>query len=189
MIKLLIPIGFLLGSHGQVSSKTSALELAHARTEFHFSVNLPYEDTFPLFGALEERKWAPDWKPKFVFPNPPADRQGAVFLVDDQSHSSVWMLTRFDRASGRVQYAFVLNHAVAASIDIEIKAHAVSKTDVSVNYEWTALDPNANKQVQQLAKRFEGAGVEWETQINSYANSQRRHGPSVTHTTGSAGPK
>jgi hypothetical protein len=170
MIKLPVLIAVLVASHGRASGQLPAPEVAHAQTEFHFTVNLPYDDTFPLFGAWEERKWAPDWKPQFLFPHAGADREGAVFLVNHRSHSSVWMLTRFDRTSGRVQYAFVLNNAVAACINIAIKAHAANKTDVSVSYEWTALDPNANEHVRDLAKQYEGAGAEWETQINSYAS-------------------
>ena len=39
------------------------------------------KQTAPLFGANEERKWAPDWKPQFVYPNPARDQQGMVFQV------------------------------------------------------------------------------------------------------------
>jgi hypothetical protein len=48
-------------------------EAAHVRTEFRFTVNLPYESAFPLFGAWAGQKWFPGWKPRFVHPIPPAD--------------------------------------------------------------------------------------------------------------------
>ncbi len=115
-------------------------EPAHARTEFRFSVNLAYERAFPLFGAWAEKQWAPDWNPQFVYPNPPADREGAVFRVNHGSHSSVWIMTRFDSAAGRVQYALLINNLVMTRIDIEVKRNGPSQTGVSVVYEWTALD-------------------------------------------------
>ena len=141
----------------------------HAGTEFRFSVNLPYDEAFPLFGAWAEQQWAPDWKPHFVYPNPPVDREGAVFQVNHRSHSSLWIMTRFDSATGHVQYAFVINIAVMTRIDIEVKRNGSDKTDVSVAYEWTAIDASAAEQVGVLAKQHEGAGAEWERQINAYA--------------------
>jgi hypothetical protein len=141
----------------------------HARTEFRFSVNLAYNEAFPLFGAWAEQQWAPDWKPHFIYPNPPADKEGAVFQVDHGSHSRVWMMTRFDSVTGHVQYAFLINSAVMTRIDIEVKRNGSDKTDVSVAYEWTAVDASTAEHVGALAKQYEGAGAEWERQINAYA--------------------
>jgi hypothetical protein len=145
----------------------------HARTEFRFSVNLPYDEAFPLFGAWAEQQWAPDWKPHFVYPNPPADMEGAVFQVNHGSHSSVWMMTRFDSVTGHVQYAFLINSAVMTRIDIKVKRNGSDKTDISVAYEWTATDASAAEHVRELAKQYEGAGAEWERQINAYAASKK----------------
>ena len=50
--------------------------LAHTRTEFRFTVEAPFEQTAPLFGADEERKWSPDWNPQFVYPEPAHDQPG-----------------------------------------------------------------------------------------------------------------
>jgi hypothetical protein len=132
-------------------------------------VNLAYNEAFPLFGAWAEQQWAPDWKPHFIYPNPPADKEGAVFQVDHGSHSRVWMMTRFDSVTGHVQYAFLINSAVMTRIDIEVKRNGSDKTDVSVAYEWTAVDASTAEHVGALAKQYEGAGAEWERQINAYA--------------------
>src|ERR1022692_1788625 len=86
-----------------------AMPGAHVRNEFRLTVNLPYEKAFPLFGAWAEQKWAPDWKPRVVYPDRPADQEGAVFVVDHGSHSSVWTLTRFDAATGQVEYVYVMD--------------------------------------------------------------------------------
>ncbi len=144
-------------------------KLAHARTEFRFSVNLSYNKAFPLFGAWAEKQWAPDWNPQFVYPNPPADKEGAVFRVDHGSHSSAWIMTRFDPAAGRVQYALLIDNLVLTRINIEVKRNGPSDTGVSVAYEWTALNPSGNDQVKRLAKQYEEAGPEWQSQINAYA--------------------
>lgn len=145
----------------------------HASTEFRFSVNLPYEEAFPLFGAWAEQQWAPDWKPHFVYPNPPADKEGAVFQVNHGSHSSVWMMTRSDSVAGHVQYALLINNVIMTRIDIDVKRNGSDKTNVSVAYEWTAIDASAAEHVSELAKQYEGAGAEWERQINAYAASKK----------------
>jgi hypothetical protein len=47
-----------------------AAKLAHTRTEFSFTVDAPFDQVVPLFGANEERKWAGDWNPQVVYPIP-----------------------------------------------------------------------------------------------------------------------
>jgi hypothetical protein len=146
----------------------AAEELAHTRTEFHFTADASFEQTAPLFGADEERKWAPDWKPQFVYPNPARDQQGMIFQVAHGSYTSTWANTAYDLAAGHIQYAYVLNDAMVTMIDIHLVREGAEKTAVSVVYERTALLPEANEHVQHFAKSDEKAGKEWEQQINGY---------------------
>lgn len=146
----------------------AAEELAHTRAEFHFTANASFEQAAPLFGANEERKWAPDWKPQFVYPNPARDQQGMVFLVAHGPFTSTWVNTGFDLVTGHIQYAYVLNDAMVTMIDIHLIRESAQKTGVSVVYERTALLPEANEHVHHFAKSDEKAGKEWEEQINGY---------------------
>ena len=127
-------------------------ELAHTRTEFHFVADAPFEQVAPLFGANEERKWAADWNPQFIYPTPAHDQPGMVFRVAHGDHSSVWVNTAFDLAAGHIQYAYVLNDAMATLIDIHLTRESAQKTGVTVVYERTALMPEANEHVQHFAK-------------------------------------
>lgn len=178
MIKLCTSVFVITaGLHTGISAQANGEEAAHARTEFHFTVSLSYEKAFPLFGALGEQNWASDWKPQFLYPNPPADKQGAVFLVGNSpSHSSVWMTTKFDVLRGEVQHVFVLNRAAISLIDISLKRNGPDKTDVSVTYELTALDPNAADHVRALAKQHEHSAEEWKKAIDSYAAKTKAEG-------------
>jgi hypothetical protein len=106
-----------------------------------------------------------------VYPNPPADRQGAVFLVDHgPSDSSIWTMTRFDPAAGQVQYVYLLNRAAVTRIDIAAARNGNQKTDVAVAYERTAVDPAANEQVRSLANHDARAADEWKALIDAYAS-------------------
>ncbi len=145
-----------------------ASTLAHTRTEFSFTVDAPFEQVVPLFGANEERKWAADWNPQFVYPTPARDQQGMVFKVAHGQHSSVWINTALDLTAGHIQYAHVLNDAMATLIDIHATRQGPQKTAVTVVYERTALFPEANEHVQHFAKGDEKAGKEWGEAINAY---------------------
>ncbi len=83
-------------------------------------------------------------------------------------HSSIWVNTAFDLAAGHIQYAYVLNDAMATLIDIHLTRESAEKTGVTVVYERTALMPEANEHVQHFAKGDERAGKEWEEAINGY---------------------
>ena len=150
---------------------SAAQAVAHIRTEFHFTVNAGFDQAAPLFGADQERKWAPEWNPQFVYPSTAHDQQGMVFQVNHGQHSSVWVNTAFDLVTGHIQYAYVLNDAMVTLIDIHLTREE-SRTGVSVVYERTALTPEANEHIQHFAKGDEKAGKEWEEAINGYFAKQ-----------------
>lgn len=155
-------------------SQAPASDLAHVRTEFHISVNLPYAEAAPLFGAWAEQKWAPDWKPQFIYPSPPADREGAVFKVEHGSYSSIWITSVFDLANGHIQYVYLLNMALMTRIDIHLKSEAASRTAVSVIYERTALDPAANEHATHMATSDSQQAPKWQAALDAYAAKQSR---------------
>lgn len=142
--------------------------LLHTRNEFSFTVDAPFEQVVPLFGANEERKWANDWNPQFVYPNPARDQPGMIFKVAHGHNLSVWINTALDLTAGHIQYAYVLNDAMATLIDIHATRQDPQKTGVTVVYERTALIPEANEHVQHFAKGDEGAGKEWGDAMNAY---------------------
>jgi hypothetical protein len=147
--------------------------LAHTRTEFRFTANAPFEQTAPLFGANEERKWSPDWNPQFVYPTPVQDQQGMVFQVAHGQMTSTWVNTAFDLSAGHIQYAYVLNDAMVTTIDIHLTRESEQKTGVDVVYERTALMQEANEHVQHFAKGDAKAQQEWEQAINGYFAKMR----------------
>ncbi len=149
-------------------AQESAATLAHTRTEFSFTVDAPFEQVVPLFGANEERKWATDWNPQFVYPTPARDQQGMVFKVAHGQLSSVWINTALDLTAGHIQYAYVLSDVMATLIDIHATRQSPQKTGVTVVYERTAFIPEANEHVQHFAKGDEGAGKEWGDAMNAY---------------------
>jgi hypothetical protein len=149
----------------------------HTRTEFSFTVDAPFDQVAPLFGANEERKWATHWNPQFIYPNPPHDQEGMVFQVAHGQFTSAWVNTALDLAAGHIQYAYVLNDAMAVLIDIHLTRESAQKTGVTFVYERTALLLEANQHVQHFTKGDAGAGKEWSDAMNSYFAKLRTTGP------------
>jgi hypothetical protein len=163
------------------SAKAAAEELAgssdtalHMRTEFSFTVDAPFDQVVPLFGANEERKWSPGWNPQFIYPTPARDQLGMVFTVAHGQFTSVWINTAFDLTAGHIQYAYVLNDAMSTLIDIHVNRQGANQTGVTVVYERTALLSEANEHVQHFAKGDAGAGKEWSDALNAYFASGSR---------------
>lgn len=151
-----------------ICSAAQETQLAHTRTEFSFVADVPVAQAAPLFGANEERKWSPQWDPQFIYPQPARDQEGMVFRVSHGNFTSTWINTAFDLGGGHIQYAYVLNDAMATVIDIHLTRRGTAKTLVNVAYERTALIPEANEHVQEFARKDAKAGTEWEQQINAY---------------------
>ncbi len=131
-------------------------------------MDAPFAQVAPLFGADEERKWAADWNPQFIYPSPAHDQPGMVFRVEHGSHSSIWVNTAFDLAAGHIQYSYVLNDAMVTLIDIHLTREGEKKTKVVVVYERTALIPEANAHVEDFAEGDAKASKEWNDSINGY---------------------
>jgi hypothetical protein len=174
-ITLLFALAAVCAAQTQPSPSAEP-ELAHTRVEFHFVADGAFEQVAPLFGANEERKWAADWNPQFIYPTPARDVPGMVFRVAHGEHSSIWVNTALDLTGGHIQYSYVLNDAMATLIDIHLTRDAAQKTGVTVVYERTALMPEANEHVQHFAKGDAKAQKEWEESINGYL-AKVRAGP------------
>ena len=168
LIAFAVSAFFPLITSGYSRAQEPGLTLAHTRTEFSFTVDAPFEQVVPLFGANEERKWATEWNPQFVYPIPARDQPGEVFKVAHGQHSSVWINTALDLIGGHIQYAYVLNDAMATLIDIHVSRQGSQKTSVTVVYERSALIPEANEHVQYFANGDANGGKEWGDAMNAY---------------------
>jgi len=145
----------------------SATTLLHTREQFSLVANAPFEIAWPLFGADNERAWAPDWQPVFLWPEKAFDREGMVFIVRQGDKNAVWVNTAFDRMEGRIQYVYVIPEVVVTVISLKLTPGAQS-TDIDVVYERTALAAAANETVKDMATRDRIAGREWSQQIHAY---------------------
>jgi hypothetical protein len=156
----------LHGGHGGKSELGTAR--VHTEEKFSFLAKAPLEQVAPLFGADKERVWAPKWNPQFVHPLPATDEEGMVFTVTHNEHlRAAWVNTMFDVKNGRIQYVYVIPDALVTVINLKLTPQG-EQTKVDVEYERTALSPEADSHVQHMAEGDRRAGPEWEKQVNGY---------------------
>jgi len=139
----------------------------HTEEKFAFTANAPMEQVAPLFGADQERVWAPGWDPQFVHPLPVTDEEGMVFTVAHGYLRSVWVNTAFDLKAGRVQYVFMIPELLVTRITLQLTAVG-NHTRVEVEYDRTALSAEGDAQVRHLDEQDRGSGPDWEKQVNDY---------------------
>ena len=144
----------------------------HTREEFTFTVEAPVDRALPLFGAVRERDWAPDWSPDVLWPVPAGDREGMVFSILHGDKTAIWVNTALDPLARRVQYVYVIPGVVATVITIGLAPRG-NTSHVSVRYERTALAVEANGAVESMAARDRAAGPEWERQIKQHLSARR----------------
>jgi hypothetical protein len=145
----------------------SASALLHTREQFSLVANAPFEVAWPLFGADNERVWAPDWEPVFLWPEKAFDQEGMVFKVRHGAKTAVWVNTAFDSIRKRIQYVYVIPDVVVTVITLKLMPNGHS-TAVDVVYERTALTDAANELVKNMAAADRVTGQQWEQQINRY---------------------
>jgi hypothetical protein len=145
----------------------SSPALLHTREQFSLVANAPFEIAWPLFGADNERAWAPGWDPVFLWPEKACDQEGMVFTVGQGEKDAVWVNTAFDRTARRIQYVYVIPDVVVTVITLLLTPDRHS-TAIDVVYERTALAASANEIVKDMAARDRIAGDDWRRQINAH---------------------
>jgi hypothetical protein len=163
----------------QHSDPVAISQCAHAVTTFTFEIAAPMKKVSPLFAPEAERSWAGDhWNPVFAYPQPGRDLEGAVFTVKHGPFNSVWVNTLFNVESGRMQYVAVFGEKFAMTVDVRVTAVNPEHTKVEVTYTRTALDPQANEEVQSMAARDKVSAPDWQHGIEKALGlSQTSHNP------------
>lgn len=151
------------------SPPAAAEPLNHTQTSFDLLVHAPYAITAPLFGPNGERAWAgKHWNPKFIYPQPASDVQGAVFTVHHGPLTAIWVNTQFDVEGRHFQYVYFLPDLMVTVIDVRFTIVSPDATAVHVVYTRTAVTPEGNPHVAAMTEGDKSSGKEWQQAIDDY---------------------
>ena len=143
------------------------------------TLNGAIDDVLPLFGAREEQKWEPDWKPEFIYPIDKADEKNNVFKTEHkggihQDIVSYWVMTEYSIEFKMVSYAIFSDHDIT-TINIQCDAVSDNTTEALVKYNWTSLDDDGTKLIEKKAEHIFSQNLEdWEEAINQYLKDSIR---------------
>jgi len=176
-ISLLMSIVFM---HGYGKMDTTSFESKRITKSATITLNGTIDNVLPLFGAREEQKWAPDWKPEFIYPRDKNDEKNNVFKVEHKaagSHHSIvnyWVMTEFSTELKKVSYAIFSGHDIT-TISIQCDAVSDSSTMAVVDYVWTSLDERGDKMIERKSEGIFSEDLkDWEHAINRYLQQSAR---------------
>ena len=140
-----------------------------------FMVNSKIDQVFSLYGAFEERKWAPGWEPVLIYPEKEVIEEGTTFkteLKNDDSleDSFLWIVTKYSPEDYLIQYLVSTDNRFW-TITVSCEDIGSSKTKTTVTYTYTSLNQLGNDLNQtSLEKMFENDLQDWGDLINQYLN-------------------
>jgi hypothetical protein len=128
-----------------------------------FHLDAPLARVFPLFTAEGERGWAEGWDPEIVSG---AEERGSVFrTVHGSGRVTMWIVTDYRPAEGRVSYARLAEGSNMGLVDVICTADPKGGTDVSVRYTLTAVSAEGKQFVAGFLdpRQYKAMIEEWHT--------------------------
>ena len=134
-------------------------------------LNGSIDKVFPLFGAIEEKKWAEGWNPIPVFPESGDMQEGFIFQTADHAHEGAivtWVVAAYEVKDHVVKYIITAPDRLLF-IDVYCSEQSANSTKAEVTYKFTGLTAEGNEISHHLLARiFENNLKDWETAINNY---------------------
>ena len=126
------------------------------------TVDRPQSAALALFTPEGERAWVPGWDPSYPAPQR-REGAGAVFLTGHAKETTIWVMV--DKGERRLRYARATAGDTAGTVTVIVVDAAPTRTRLRVEYDLTALGPNAAERLEAFRGSFANYIGEWETAI------------------------
>jgi hypothetical protein len=145
------------------------------------TLNAPLGKVFPLFGALREKEWAPDWQPEVIYATDGSIEERMVFKTQshhEQEPDSTWIVAQYRPEQSFIEYIVFAPERVWW-ITIQCHEGVVGETtEATITYTYTGLSEDGNaKNAQALEMMFRHDLKDWEDQINQYLAIEKLKDP------------
>ena len=138
----------------------------HVEQSATITVAAPVDKVFPLFGPVEEARWADGWAPVVLYQG--KHMEGTVFTTS-APHEAFWVLALWDETGHRVRYAEVVPGRYVVQIDVACRAASASETRCEVTYAFTSLGKDGDGFLQQYTRERHAERIaHWERALNHY---------------------
>lgn len=136
-------------------------------------LNGAIETVFPLFSAIEEKKWADGWNPIILYPTSEKLEAGMVFMTEGNNQTEseyAWIVSAYQPDNYLVEYTVSTANRIWV-ITIQCTALSAFGTKATVTYTFTGLNQLGNKfNRNHIERMFENNLADWEEAINYYLN-------------------
>jgi hypothetical protein len=135
------------------------------------------EQVMPLLTAARENEWAAVFQPRILHPGEPPGGLHGLFVTGTGAEETLWTMTAYDPAAGRVAYFRTIPGTLAVHIDIRLEGEGPAGCRATVTYTYAALAPDGNPRVEAMTEeRYREQMVEWERALNHYLRTGERLG-------------
>lgn len=131
-------------------------------------------EIFPLFGPIEEKKWAHGWNPEIIYPVGKKVEEKMVFKVVHKyphfgEEELIWMVSQYLPKKALIEYTVIGNERVWW-ISVQCKELGNNEgTRTTVTYTYTGLTEKGHQTcIKQMHKMFARDLKDWEAAINYY---------------------
>ena len=148
---------------------------AHVRRSGQITLQGPVEKVFPLFGPVDEAKWAPGWEPAMKYGG---NAEAGTVFTTGSAHPATWVVSHYDDRAHEIQYIVVFPEDRVVQLDIACQSGKAAETRCDVAYAITALSPAGRQAIESFTQeRHEQRLSHWQMAINHYL----RTGTRITH--------
>jgi hypothetical protein len=134
-------------------------------------LNGEIESVFPLFSAIEEKKWADGWNPAILYPASERLEAGMVFLTEGNHQTEneyAWIVSDYQTDKYLVEYIVSTSNRIWV-ITIRCAALSAFGTEATVTYTFTGLNQLGNElNRNHIERMFARDLADWEQAINHY---------------------
>jgi hypothetical protein len=136
------------------------------------TLNGSLEQVFPLFGPIEEKKWAYGWNPRIIFPTTNRLEPKMIFKTrhkDKGKTDGIWVVSRLIPQQALIEYIVFTNNRVWW-ITVQCREGQSKQTArAEITYTYTGLTEEGNaRSAKHLAHIYAHELKDWEEAINYY---------------------
>lgn len=147
--------------------------MKHISRTMAIQLNAPPDQTLPLFTAVGECLWIPDWEPTYIYPESGEPQTGMIWKTSQYSNvDSIWITAEYDTVACHATYIRFTPERHVARIDVQCDSIDGAKTIAEVTYSVTAIHADGHEDIEMLTEaRFREMIGWWEKAINHYLES------------------
>jgi len=164
-----------LSTGGQME-EASTFQGERSQNRGHFYVDEAIDVVFPLFGAEAEARWAPGWRPEWVYPSyeeaqAMSPERGWVFKTDGGTpEERIWYVEVYSEAAHEAVYLVLWPNRMVYRIEVKSRSQQ-GGTFTTVEYDYRGLSAEGNRLIRERTANPNDFTLEmnkWAEQIMSH---------------------